>query len=879
MNSTQFKQDRDRCSGQSPRTIRDWLAISANTYGKNIAISSVDERPSLTYQGLFQQTQTIANQVSAIGFKPGDIIAIALENGSDFLTSTLSIASVATAFLLNPDQPEVEFERYFSQLDIKAVIVRHNSHSSIVSLANLKNIPIIELSSDSITAAGQFTLTTIEPITTTNQIVSPQLDDYAILVGTSGSTGQPKIISLTHESFFVSINHAANWMHLTECDRSLVITPFAFLHALVRSSCPLLTRGGEVVCTPGYNPAKILDWLERYQPSFFTGVPSMYRSLLQCIKNAGGISGQKSLRFLVTGSDKIEAREIKEVEAALGVPLIQFYGMSEVSPLPAIKPLPPEFSKAGAVGKINPIWEIACVDEDGNYLPIGEEGEIILKGGYINRLISKNNSAVQNIRNGWFYTGDLGYLDGNDFLYYTGRVDNRINRGGKKVYAGEIEAVLLANPEIKQSAVFGIPDELYGECIGAVVVLHRDSSLTPKLIRQFVAQRAAEFKVPDYILIEDVLPLNQFGKVKRKTLAAHFGLDNIFAQKKETTLKARTSYTAPRTEIERSLAQIWQNLFKLDALSIDDNFFELGGHSLLGMELYAAIEEQFARKLPLNTLFDAPTIKELAVFLEQKEISEPWDSLVLLKPGKNKTPLFMVHDVNGDIILYLDLANRLDPERPVYGLRPYGKEGFSILHTRMAEMVNHYIERIRSVQPEGPYLLGGLCDGGVFAYEVGQKLQSQGHQVGMIALLEAVDHQAPRILYVPSLQTVQYRIRLMLYRFLLDRGFPIPKFLRNRVSVAMMMRLMKEGYEPETFQGKLALFVATEDAPKLLRAFRLSPHEPLFGWDKRATEGVEVYSVPGSHLGILKEPGVDILAKRIETCIEDAVRERANTVT
>ena len=872
-------QDRDRCSGQSPRTIRDWLAVSANTYGKNIAISSVDERPSLTYQGLFQQTQTIANQISAIGLKPGDIIAIALENGSDFLTSTLSIASVATAFLLNPDQPEVEFERYFSQLDIKAVIVRHNSHSSIVSLANLKNIPIIELSSDSITAAGQFTLTTIEPITTTNQIVSPRLDDYAILVGTSGSTGQPKIISLTHESFFVSINHAANWMHLTECDRSLVITPFAFLHALVRSSCPLLTRGGEVVCTPGYNPVKILDWLERYQPSFFTGVPSMYRSLLQCIKNAGGISGQKSLRFLVTGSDKIEAREIKQVEAALGVPLIQFYGMSEVSPLPAIKPLPPEFSKAGAVGKVNPVWKIACVDEEGNHLPIGEEGEIILKGGYINRLISKNNSAVQNIRNGWFYTGDLGYLDGNDFLYYTGRVDNRINRGGKKVYAGEIEAVLLANPEIKQSAVFGIPDQLYGECIGAVVVLHRDSSLTPKLIRQFVAQRAAEFKVPDYILIEDVLPLNQFGKVKRKTLAAHFGLDNIFAQKKETTLKARTSYTAPRTEIERSLAQIWQNLFKLDALSIDDNFFELGGHSLLGMELYAAIEEQFARKLPLNTLFDAPTIKELAVFLEQKEISEPWDSLVLLKPGKNKTPLFMVHDVNGDIILYLDLANRLDPERPVYGLRPYGKEGFSILHTRMTEMVNHYIERIRSVQPEGPYLLGGLCDGGVFAYEVGQKLQSQGHQVGMIALLEAVDHQAPRILYVPSLQTVQYRIRLMLYRFLLDRGFPIPKFLRNRVSVAMMMRLMKEGYEPETFQGKLALFVATEDAPRSLRAFRLSPHEPLFGWDKRATEGVEVYSVPGSHLGILKEPGVDILAKRIETCIEDAVREKASTVT
>ena len=690
-------QDRDYCSSKSAKTIRDWLAISANTYGKKTAISSVDERPSLSYQALFEQTQTIANQISAIGLKPGDIIAIALENGSDLLTSTLSIASMATALLLNRDQPEVEFERYFSQLDIKAVIVRHNSNSPIVALASSKNIPILELSSDSTTSAGQFTLTTVEPITTTSQPVFPQLDDYAILVGTSGSTGQPKIISLTHESFFVSINHAADWMHLTECDRSLVITPLTFLHALVRSSCPLLTRGGEVVCTPGYNPAKILDWLERYQPSFFTGVPSMYRSLLQCIENAGGISGQKSLRFLVTGSDKIEATEIKQVEAALGVPLIQFYGMSEVSPLPAIKPLPPEKCEAGAVGKVNPVWEIACVDEDGNHLPIGKEGEIILKGGYINRLISKNNSAVQNIRNGWFYTGDLGYLDENDFLYYTGRVDNRINRGGKKVYAGEIEAVLDAHSEIKQSAVFGIPDELYGECIGAVVVLHQDSSLTAKLIRQFVAQRAAEFKVPDYILIEDVLPLNQSGKVKRKTLAAHFGLNNIFAHKQETTIKARTSYTAPGTEIEQSLAQIWQNLFKLDSVSINDNFFELGGHSLLATQLISRFQQVFSVEISLQHLFENPTIATLAQTIAQNQnqgakLNISQYQIITPRQNRDNAPLSFAQQQ----LWFLD---QLEPNSSLYNIlravRLNGNLNRQILKQALDAIVAHH-ETIRT---------------------------------------------------------------------------------------------------------------------------------------------------------------------------------------
>ncbi len=629
---------------RSAKTIPDWLIEVVRDNSQKMAISSTDGRPSLTYQALLDLTQAIVVQLRSLGLEPGDIVAIALDNGADFLTSILSVASIATALPLNPNQPEAEIRRYFQQLDIKAVIIANNSKSAICAVADSLNILILELNVDVTAPAGQFRLSKTSSlvqsanIINTSKKISPKLSDYAVLVGTSGATGQPKIISLTHESFFVSINHAAEWMQLTQSDRSLVLTPLAMLHALVRSSCPLLLKGGEVVCTPGYNPAEILDWIDRYQPSFFTAVPSMYRSILQQVNEMNWTPKKSSLRFLVTGSDKIVASEIQAVESVFSVPLIQFYGMSEVSPLPAVRGLPPEITPDGAIGKINPLWQVACLDEELNLLLPEQEGEIVLRGGYINQLVGISQDRKSK-SDDWFHTGDLGYLDSQGFLYFTGRVDNRINRGGKKIYAVDVESVLLTHPAIKAAVVFGIEDNLYGECIGAVVVLHSGHSATSESIRKFMLSQIAEFKVPDLILIEDTLPLNTFGKVKRKTLAAHFGLKNVLAYKKQAAINARTKYIAPRTQVERDLAQIWSNLLKVDFLSIEDNFFALGGHSLLAIQMLFCIQEVFAVDLPMHSLFYSPTVAELALKIECLQQSDRADFLPLKSVLATKIPL------------------------------------------------------------------------------------------------------------------------------------------------------------------------------------------------------------------------------------------------
>ena len=858
------------------KTIPQWLTEVANNNSSSIAITSADNRPSLTYQALLEQTQTIATLLYSIGLKSGDIVAIALDNGADFLTSILSVASVATAFPLNPNQPQTEFERYFARLDIKAIIVANDSNSAIRTVANSVNIPILELSWDLQSPAGQFSLLSRganKPLDTS--VFAPKLSDNAILVGTSGSTGQPKIISLTHESFFVSINHAADWMQLNKSDRSLVLTPLAMLHALVRSSCPLLLRGGEVVCTSGYNPAEILNWLDRYQPTFFTGVPSIYRSLLQRIEATGWISQNNHLRFLVTGSDKINAVEIDAVEKTLGVPLIQFYGMSEVSPLPVVSPFPPAVRPTEALGKINPIWQAACVDEEGKHLPTGEEGEIIIRGGYINRLVGTTSEEDnKNVRDGWFYTGDLGYLDEDGCFYYTGRVDDRINRGGKKVYAGDVEAMLLTCLEIKQAVVFGIPDTVYGQTIGAVVVLEDDATRTPESIQQFLAKHIVGFKIPDKIIIADALPLNRFRKVKRKTLAAHYGLENIFEQKlmlARTTVE--TEYVASETETEQKLIAIWSDLLKLPQVDVDDNFFELGGDSLFVIQLLAQIKSQLKRELSANVLFDAPTIKQLALILDKDDDSEPKDCLVALRSGGDRPALFLVHDADGDVIIYLNLAHHLKLGRAVYGLRPYGKEGFPILDWKIEQIVDRYIERILAVQPEGPYYVGGLCDGGIYAYEIACQLQARGHQVGLVALLDAIDYEAVRYEFAEDVKKVRERDKYEMYRDLLASGAKLPDALKDRISVRMMLILAKEGYVPQKFRGKLLLFRATaREYPASETPQYVKIEDPLFGWQQRATEGVEVYDLPDTHSGILREPSVKLLANHLEQVF--AVRDR-----
>lgn len=382
-----------------------------------------------------------------------------------------------------------------------------------------------------------------------------------------------------------------------------------------------------------------------------------------------------------------------------------------------------------------------------------------------------------------------------------------------------------------------------------------------------------------------------------------------------TTLQQ--SFVVPRNEIERLLTDIWAKLLRVEAVGIKDNYFELGGTSLLAVELFAQIEKVFAKKLPLITLIEAPTIEQLANLLNQQ--SGIRESLVLLKDGETKPPLFLVHDGDGETMLYLTLARRLNPEHPVYGIQPYSRDGYPILHTRIAEMAAYYIEKIRTIQPEGPYLLGGMCAGGILAFEIARQLQIQGQKVALVALIDAADVQAlqhinriasqrltrfsealsqnqqlrPQESLFYSLNKVKEKLinliayetwtkiqniwdkfNMMLLRHYLDKNLPLPQFLQN-ISVRTAYLFAEREYTPEgLYQGEVVLFRATEgegnDEP-----YVNIYSDSLFGWGKRVTQGVKVYDIPGGHSSMLQEPNVQILAEKMQAYINAALSDES----
>ena len=192
----------------------------------------------------------------------------------------------------------------------------------------------------------------------------------------------------------------------------------------------------------------------------------------------------------------------------------------------------------------------------------------------------------------------------------------------------------------------------------------------------------------------------------------------------------------PRTEIERRLCELWAELLNYQTVGVRDSYFELGGTSLLAVDLFVRIENLFGIALPLTTLIEAPTVAELAGFVEGRHQR---DSLVPIRREGNRPVIFLVHDGDGETMLYRNLALRLDPDHPVYGLQPHADSRHPLLHTRIEEMAAHHIEKMRTVQPHGPYIIGGMCAGGVIAYEIARQLQSHGETIGMVALIDAAD--------------------------------------------------------------------------------------------------------------------------------------------
>jgi len=341
---------------------------------------------------------------------------------------------------------------------------------------------------------------------------------------TSGTTSRPKIVPLTQRNVCASAANIAASLELGCADRGLNVMPLFHIHGLVAAVLASLSAGASVTCTGGFNALQFFAQLAESHATWYTAVPTMHRAILdRAARNAAVIRAAK-LRLIRSSSASLPPQVMAEIEATFGVPVIEAYGMTEAAHQMAANPLPPRARKPGTVGlPAGP--EIAIMDAAGGLLPRGAMGEVVIRGVNVTPGYQGNPEAnAAAFTNGWFRTGDQGVLDADGYLRITGRLKEIINRGGEKISPRELDEVLLGHPAVAEAIAFAVPHEKLGEDIAAAVVLRPGVALAERELRDYVAARLVDWKVPRRILFLAEIPRGATGKLQRIGLARTLGL-------------------------------------------------------------------------------------------------------------------------------------------------------------------------------------------------------------------------------------------------------------------------------------------------------------------------------------------------------------------
>ncbi len=504
-----------------PETV---VALIARGADASPAIGAPGAAP-LAYAGLRRLVARTVGDLNRLGLGRGDRVAMVLPNGPEMAAAFVAIAAGAVTAPLNPAYRAEELEFYLADLNAKALVVASRAESPAIAAATKLGVPLVELVAAPAEGAGAFTLAPFQPMA--GRPASPgfaEPGDQALVLHTSGTTSRPKIVPLSQRNICATARHVGETVALTPADICLNIMPLFHIHGLMAAVLASLGAGAQVVCTPGFNALRFFAWLDEVKPSWYTAVPTMHQAILaRADRNPQSVASAR-LRLIRSSSASLPPQVMAALEATFRCPVIESYGMTEAAHQMASNPLPPRARKPGSVG-VAAGPEVAVMDEDGRLLPSGTIGEVVIRGPNVTDGYESNPDAnAKAFVNGWFRTGDQGVIDDEGYLRLTGRLKELINRGGEKVSPLEVDEVLMDHPAVQQVVTFAMPHDKLGEEVAAAVVLREGQAASERELRDFAAQRLADFKVPRKIVLLAEIPKGATGKLQRIGLAEKLGL-------------------------------------------------------------------------------------------------------------------------------------------------------------------------------------------------------------------------------------------------------------------------------------------------------------------------------------------------------------------
>jgi aspartate racemase len=849
------------------------------------AIAVVFEHEQLTYGELNRRANQLAHYLRALGVRPEDLVAICLERSLEMVIGLLGILKAGGAYVpLDPAYPKERLAFMLKDARVPVLLTQERL------LAGLPECEARVICLDSGWEA-------IASESGENPINATTPENVAYVIYTSGSTAQPKGVLLSHGSIADHCRSAQKYYELDASDGVLQFASLSFDVSL-EEVLPTLIVGAKLVVMGAdmWPPEEFHRKISEFGLTVLNLPSAYWQELARQWADVPELLSHIQPRLFIVGGDAMspDGLNLWQRTPVNSIRLLNAYGPTETTITATAFELNRQRCENRSFQRI-PIGrplanrEIYILDNYGNPVPVGVPGELHIDGvslarGYLNRpeltaerFVPNPFSEESGAR--LYKTGDLArYLpDGN--IEFLGRVDHQVKIRGFRIELGEIEAALDQHPAVREAVVLAREDTPGEKRLVAYVVAEQESHPTANDLRSFLKEKLPEHMVPALFVPLDALPLMPNGKVDRRALPAP----------DRTRPELEKAFVAPRDDLELQLAQIWEEVLGVRPVGVRDNFFELGGHSLLAVRLFALIEKRLSRKLPLTTVFQGATVEHLASLLRQQAKPGPQSSLVAIKPDGSKRPLFLVHPAGGHVFPYIHLAQHLDPDQPCYGLQARGLDEGQEPHTRIEDMAAYYIQAMQTVQPAGPYLLGGWSMGGVVAFEMAQQLHAQGERVALLALLDGriptPDETFPEEDYEAVLLVERYfgiSFGPMESLAQLPKDEQLAFMLEQAKSAGLVpaeldvsearrfVDLLKsdlratQNYALHLYPGRITLFKASEELAGT------SP-DPTLGWSEWASAGVEVHLVPGNHANLVYEPHVEVLAEKLSACISQAL--------
>ena len=867
----------------SNRSLLDGLHDRAISHGRGFALLAPNRAPC-TYAALFEQVASLTAELSDRLAGGNKVIAIGIASGPDTIVAIVAAMSAGVCAPFDPSRPAADIDAFMGDIQPGLVLVDEGALLKHRAAFERYGARIVRISTGS-RVAGIFELHDVRGEGGAHNASVASSSDEVLLVRTSGTTSNAKIIPHTMPRLMGIFTAIAEAVHLTPDDRCLNARPLHHLHAITHIVGASLVAGASIVCPRDTGGSALVRAFTIDRPTWYSGSPAVHRDVLSIIR-AMETPPVHCLRFIRSSSAALDANIAIELEAALGgVPVLQGYGMSE-APAIALNPPPPLMRKPGSVGR--------ALDCEVRIL----NGEVAVRGANVAPAYASRHAAQDIIdpMTGWFHTGDAGEIDADGFLFLKGRLNEIINVGGEKVSPTTVEAALRDHPAVIEAVAVPLPHPTLGQHVGAVVVGRGEESVIQESLIAYAATRLPRHAVPSAVHVVAAIPRDGNGKVQRRHLVT------MFAEQRTNERQRRGKSRPYDDPLRHALTRIWEEILECPGIEPHENFFAVGGDSLRAVRTILRIEAQFGVRLSADTLLSASTIDALCdVILDEAKRAQPSRMIALRTTGSRPPLFFFDGDINGGGLYARFLTDALDPDQPIYVIRPYGVRRDPV-PLRIEAMAQADAALIASSVPAGCYRVGGYCNGGVTAFEVARYLEAAGARVDVVALIASsapnagLDYLwgaagfAARIarrdraelyrrarhvvnkLRAGSLDSNARFIARKLYRRLASRLAPAMRVAapgddEGRETPEFLVyedRLLR--YFPRPFNRTVDLIWADGDAPRI-------PDDETMGW--RHVSTVRRRSIGGYHTTMLTDH-VDELAAALRAILDVADGTQAN---